>query len=93
MTETLLPCTVADPFDVGFERSPTGPLTACGELAIALVTVICVHEHADRALACAGCVTEFQQCADILICSRCEDGPEPHECPATLRIEWLEMST
>jgi hypothetical protein len=64
-------------------------LTACGEPAIAVITFACVHEHIDLAKACAGCAADVQRAADLLICSHCADGPEPHDCAVAMKIRWL----
>jgi hypothetical protein len=84
------PCTLTDtdPCD----NYPGMVEVACGEPSIALLTFICVHEHMDRALSCAGCAAELQRVADVLVCPSCEDGPLPHECRSVMSIEWLEES-
>jgi hypothetical protein len=79
-------CTLAD-WD-WTQKAPPG-LVACGEPVIAEVTFACIHEHVDRALACAACACELQRTAEFLICSRCEDGASPHQCPQTMQIRWL----
>jgi hypothetical protein len=85
------PCTLTDtdPRD----NYPGMVEVPCGQPSIALITFACRHEHVDRALACAGCVAEVQQCEDVLICPRCDDGPEPHEYPAAISIEWIGAAT
>lgn len=82
-------CTVAD-WNWG-EKAPAG-VPACGEPVTAEFTFACIHEHVDRAIACAACAAELQRVADLLICAHCEDGPQPHQCPVTMRIRWLEDS-
>ena len=72
-----------------FTNGPGTEVVRCGELVIAVVAAACAHEHVDRALACAGCAAELQRCDGILICPRCQDGPEPHDCRVTLQIRWL----
>ena len=82
-------CTAADDWDVWGQRDP-GPLTACGEPTMAVLTQACVHEHVDRVFLCATCAAELQRTADLLICRHCEQAG--HECPVTIKIEWLEAA-
>lgn len=88
MTELLAStaCTMSatDPRSNG----PDVPVYPCDEPAIAVITFACVHEHIDTASACPGCCAEVQQCTGILICPRCEDGPDSHECRLIYEIRW-----
>lgn len=72
---------------------PETPVVPCDEPAIASVIFACPHEHVDPALACAGCAVEIQQCEDLLVCPRCEDGPLPHACRVAVKIRWLTGKT
>jgi hypothetical protein len=83
------PCTLSD--NDWYANGPgVVAASSCGLPSIALVTFSCVHEHVDRALACAACAAELQRAADLLVCEHCEDDPQqPHECEAVIRIEWL----
>lgn len=87
MAETLSATCTLD--DQDWTLSRRRPLVACGLPAVAVFTSICVHEHLDRALACATCAAELQRADGLLICPRCEDGPEPHECKVIMKIRWL----
>lgn len=73
------------------EPVPEEDQIACGGPVAALLTFVCVHEHLDQALACVTCTRRLQRerTAGHLICPRCADGPEPHECPCAMRAEWL----
>jgi hypothetical protein len=81
--------TATDPRSNG----PDTPLIPCDEPTVCVITFACLHEHFHPQPACAGCAVEIQMCAGILICPRCEDGPEPHECPCDVRITWQDGST
>jgi hypothetical protein len=67
---------------------PSTPLVACGEPSVAVISFACVHEHVNRASACAGCCAEIQQCTGILSCPCCEDDAG-HECLLAYVIEWV----
>jgi hypothetical protein len=74
-----------------FDNSPY-----CGEPAIGVSVVGCLHEHVSRRGICAACAADFQQMAgdctpaDPLICTYCDEGPGAHECPVVARIEWVD---
>ena len=70
-------------------NEPDTPMVPCHEPAIAIITFACEHEHVDVQPACAGCAADVQQCAGLLGCPHCQDGPEPHECRATAVIRWF----
>jgi hypothetical protein len=62
---------------------------ACNEPSAALVTLVCVHEHADTPRACYGCAAEVQRAAGNLLCPRCWASPGGrHDCPVAIRIAW-----
>ena len=67
---------------------PGTPMVFCGEPPAGTITFACIHEHVNQAAACAACAAEIQRAAPDLICPRCEDGPEPHECRCDVRITW-----
>lgn len=75
-------CTLADDWDA--------PDQACGEPAIALLTLACVHEHVIGALACMTCAAEMQRVADVLVCPECDaSATYPHQCLQVMTIRWL----
>lgn len=81
------PCLLSatDPADNG----PGVPVVYCGEPSVAVITFACVHEHVAQPPACAACAGMIQGAAGDLVCPRCEDGAEPHECLyADVRISW-----
>lgn len=85
------PCTVLDGTSgpPGVSRPRIFPGSR-GEPSIGLITLMCVHEHQERALACAGCAAELQQIADALACPACADHPDhSHECRQVMSIKWL----
>lgn len=88
MADIPTTCTMAD-----YEWAARGPipgtLVACGEQAVAVIRFACVHEHLDAAAACAGCAADVQQESGLLACPRCQDGPQPHDCPARYEIRWV----
>jgi hypothetical protein len=69
-------------------NGPDVPVFPCGEPTIAVITFACVHEHVNKASACAGCCAEVQQCTGILTCPRCEDDAG-HECLLAYGIRWV----
>jgi hypothetical protein len=76
--------------DLGHWTDPDAqPWRACGEAAIAVITFACVHEHIDAPYVCAACAAEIQRGEGLLICRKCESGPEPHSCPQVISIKWL----
>ena len=83
------PCTIAVDWDP-FQRTGQAAET-CGEPSLVLITLVCIHEHVDRALACAACAVDFQRMDEHgLSCSRCEDaGGAGHECVQAMTITWL----
>lgn len=80
-------CTMSgtDPRDNG----PGTPVFPCGEQSAAVITFACAHEHVNKVSACAGCCAEIQQCTGILICPRCEDDADGHECLLAYEIRWV----
>ena len=77
-------------FDEGWGTpTPPGFLLACNEPTIAAITIACPHEHVDVVAACMGCAAEVQQVQDVMICPRCEDGTDSHECKVAVQIHWL----
>lgn len=72
------------------DNRPGKPVSACGESSVAVITFACIHEHANRVSACAGCCAEIQRCTGILSCPRCEDDDDAgHECLLAYVIEWV----
>lgn len=87
MPDVPATCTMAD-----YEWAAGGPvpdtLVACGETVIAVVRFACVHEHLDAAAVCAGCAADVQRESGLLLCPRCQDGPDPHDCRLRYEIRW-----
>jgi hypothetical protein len=67
---------------------PGTSVVFCGEPPIGTITFACIHEHVNQVSACATCAVEIQRCAPDIVCPRCEDGPEPHECLCLVVIDW-----
>jgi hypothetical protein len=82
-------CTLAEGGPAEYRSWPRAAVSACGKPAAAVLTFACVHEHIDTPSGCAACVAGIQRVAGMLICPRCEAGPQSHECHATLSIRWL----
>jgi hypothetical protein len=60
----------------------------CGEPAIGILTVACVHEHVERQPVCAPCAAELQR-YETGTCVPCERSAEPHRCVMTAHYEWF----
>lgn len=84
-TEAICLLNETDPRDY----LPGDVVVACGEPAQCVITFACPHEHVDSVPGCGGCAALLDTLSDVLICGRCEDGDEPHECRQVMSIEWF----
>lgn len=81
-------CNVAAGFDWRTGEHPTPP-RACGEPAVAIVTISCGHEHIDAPSACTACAAELRRAVPRMFCAHCDDGLEPHRCPVVVAVHGI----
>ena len=88
--ETAFPCILSA---TDFETNGPGTVEiACGEPSLAVATFACVHEHIDVVYACAGCSIDLQRASGLIVCPRCEDAEQSHECFPSVHITWHDAS-